>query len=91
MKENFDHCEHKWTFHANAENDFSRWNSFFRCQKCQQCITLQEKCALEQTDAVKKSLLIQENSLNIAKQAMIISAVVMLIWMVGLWLEKIFK
>ena len=54
-------------------------------------ITLEEKCAMEQTEALKKSLLIQENSLNVAKQAMIISTIVMICGMVGLWLEKIFK
>ncbi|NRH20444.1 hypothetical protein HOO68_00150 [Candidatus Gracilibacteria bacterium] len=91
MKENFDTCKHNWTFHANAENGFCPGNSFCRCKECEQLITLEEKCAMEQTEALKKSLLIQENSLNVAKQAMIISAIVMICGMVGLWLEKIFK
>lgn len=40
---------------------------------------MQEKCALEQTIALKESLKIQEKSLDTAKKAMIISAIAMII------------
>lgn len=38
-------------------------------------ITLEEKCALEQTIALEQSLRIQEKNLKIAMWAMIISAI----------------
>jgi hypothetical protein len=59
-----------------------------RCKNCEQLITLQEKCALEQTEALKGSLETQERSLDVAKKAMIISALAMSVSVVGLWLEK---
>ncbi len=72
-------------------------------------ISMEEKCALEQTEALKKSLKIQEessieqlgaqkkslkiqeDSLNVAKKAMIISAIMMILGVVWLNIERILK
>ncbi len=62
MKELFDNCNHEWMFHANAENGFAKWSSFLRCKKCEQLITLQEKCALEQTEIANIALQDQKAS-----------------------------
>lgn len=43
---------------------------------------MQEKCALEQTMALKESLKVQEKSLDTAKKAMMISAVMMILGVV---------
>jgi hypothetical protein len=47
----------------------------FECINCKKIITLQEKCAIEQTAALRQSLNIQERNLRIAMWAMIFSAV----------------
>lgn len=74
MKELFDACKHQWTFQANAENNFAKGVSFFRCKECHQIITLQEKCSLEQTEALKESLKIQERNTFVTMISVVIAA-----------------
>ena len=89
MTRGFEDCHHVWILKDGAWNI---WQSTYQCLKdCNAIITLQEKCALEQTEALEKSLKIQEKSLYIAKNAMIISAIAMVVSVVWLWLEKILK
>ena len=91
----FDECEHKWEFAIDAGRSWwpnsKPWQAFYICKKCGNEITMQEKCALEQTIALKESLKVQEKSLDTAKKAMMISAVMMILGVVWLWLEKIFR
>ena len=69
----FDECEHKWVFQTNATNNTMIWRTTFQCKNCNQCITLEEKCALEQNKALQDSALIQERNTRIAMWGVIIS------------------
>lgn len=79
----FDNCCHNWEFHINA--DESWWpemkprQSFFICHTCNNVITLQEKCALDQIAANQKSLTIQERQSKISKWATVVSAIVLIV------------
>jgi hypothetical protein len=58
----FDECEHKWVFQTNAINNTMIWRTTFQCKNCNQCITLEEKCALEQTEIANKAFQEQKES-----------------------------
>ncbi len=80
MNEEFEKCKHDWKLHVDANNiGPAMGNSLFRCGNCAKCITLTEKCALEQTEAQKKSLKIQEKYTKISMRANIIAAITLII------------
>ena len=82
-KKPFDICQHKWKFHIDADSSGGPinkpWQSFYICEHCNQCITLTEKCMLDQTFAQNESLKIQEKHTQIGMWANIVSSVTLIV------------
>lgn len=80
---NFDICNHNWEFHIDADKSWGWMNkprqSFFMCTNCNNLITLQEKCSLDQVQQTQKSLQIQERQTRTWMRANLISAIVLII------------
>lgn len=78
---NFENCKHDWVFHLDVDKTGgpATGNSIFRCKNCGTIITLIEKCVLDQAEAQKKSLAIQERHTKIGMWANIISAATLII------------
>lgn len=73
----FDSCDHNWKLSVDAKNNATLasnrpWVSFYFCEKCNNTITLEEKCALDSLKLQKDSNNKQERSLKIAMWAMIV-------------------
>jgi len=77
----FDKCTHDWIFQINASESSgpATGNTLFWCKNCKNSITLIEKCALDQAEAQKKSLVIQERHTKIGMIANIIAAITLII------------
>lgn len=78
---NFDKCLHEWIFHIDVDKcgGPAAGNTIYRCKNCNHCVTLIEKCALDQTLAQEKSLKIQEKHSIIGMFANIIAAATLIV------------
>ena len=72
----FSTCKHKWQLHVPADRCSGpcAGNSMFICKECTNIITLSEKCAIEEVELLRGSVLIQEKHTRIGMWANIISA-----------------
>lgn len=77
----FKKCQHDWDLHIDVEHCGGpvAGNSIFQCEKCGTFVTMVEKCALDQTDAQTRSLVIQERHTKIGMLADIIAAITLII------------
>ena len=72
----FKTCQHDWDLHTDVENcgGPAAGNGIFQCKNCSTFVTMVEKCALDQTEAQLKSLVIQNRHTKIGMIANIIAA-----------------
>ena len=83
----FEKCNHNWVFHFGVDIDSgpAKGNSIFRCSNCEKIITLTEKSSLDQTEAQRKSLSIQERHTKIGMIANIFSAITLIVAVLALF------
>lgn len=77
----FKTCQHDWGLLVDIQNcgGPAAGNGIFLCENCGTSVSFVEKCALEQTDAQKKSLLIQQRHTKISMWAIIVAAATVII------------
>ena len=77
----FKTCQHDWDLHVDVEHcgGYAVGNGIFRCKNCDTYVTMTEKCALDQTEAQIKSLVIQEKHTKISMWANVIAATTLII------------